>query len=254
MSELSLDEPSIAAAGADPGHEAHGVQTFGVGSRRKRNVARRILLKSQQRLLWLWPQYFPKHDVTGRLKTDPVDRFERELELAEADRGGQLGSRAHDNSGQGVERSEPDAGGGARAREDLREQKDQPGGYWSDPGWRNAARQYHAARGHRTLVTEIQPERLAQLRRLLRNDISLDRVWHELNERGDQPAPQVTLDAVLYQLEAPFTLTCWQVPFSASIQRKRSTLRAAFNTCSCILRDSIKTRLPSGAGNPDIVA
>jgi hypothetical protein len=166
MSELPSNETFITVTRADA--EARGVQTFGVTSRRKRNVARRILLKSQQRLLWLWPQYFPKHDiVTGRLKT---------------------------------ESSEPDAGGPARAREDLRGLKDQPGDYWSDPGWRNAARQYHAARGHRTLVNEIQPERLAQLRRLLRNDISLDRVWHELNERGDQPAPQVMLDAVLYQL------------------------------------------------------
>jgi hypothetical protein len=71
---------------------------------------------------------------------------------------------------------------------------------WSDPGWGDAARQYHVARAGRLLVTEIEPQRLARLRKLLANDISLDRAWRELNERDDQPAPQVTLDALIYEL------------------------------------------------------
>jgi hypothetical protein len=113
MSELPPNQCSIQSADADLGrrqpaaHEASGAQTFGGTSRRKRNVARKILLKSQHRLLWLWPQYFPKHDVvTGRLKTDLIDRIEGERELAEA--------------------------------ELLEEHKIQPGDYWSDPGWRKA--------------------------------------------------------------------------------------------------------------------
>jgi hypothetical protein len=80
MSELPPNQCSIPSADGDLGrrqpaaHEASGAQTFGGTSRRKRNVACKILLKSQHRLLWLWPQYFPKHDVvTGRLKT--VSRF-----------------------------------------------------------------------------------------------------------------------------------------------------------------------------------
>jgi hypothetical protein len=71
---------------------------------------------------------------------------------------------------------------------------------WSDPGWGDAARQYHAARGGRLLVVEIQPERLARFRQLLGDNTSLDRVWRELNERGDRPAPQATFDALLYEL------------------------------------------------------
>jgi hypothetical protein len=35
---------------------------------------------------------------------------------------------------------------------------------------------------------------------LLANDVSLDRAWRELNERNGRPAPQVTLDALLYEL------------------------------------------------------
>jgi hypothetical protein len=47
---------------------------------------------------------------------------------------------------------------------------------------------------------EIQPERLARFRQLLGDNTSLDRVWRELNERGDRPAPQATFDALLYEL------------------------------------------------------
>src|SRR4029077_169075 len=68
---------------------------------------------------------------------------------------------------------------------------------WSDPGWGDAARQYHAARGGRLFVVEIQPERLARVRQLLGDNTLLARVWRELNERGDRPAPQATFDARL---------------------------------------------------------
>jgi hypothetical protein len=67
-------------------------------------------------------------------------------------------------------------------------------------GWRKAAGQYHAARAGRLLITEIEPQRLTRLRELLANDVSLDRAWRELNERSGRPAPQVTLDALLYEL------------------------------------------------------
>ena len=118
-------------------------------------------------MLWLWPQYFPKHDMAmGRLKIDPLDTFDAAL----------------------------DAG------EDPGEQNTRGGDYWSDPGWRKAARQYHATRAGRLLLAEIKPQRLARFRRLLADDISLDRAWRELNDPGARPAPQVTLDALLYEL------------------------------------------------------
>src|ERR1700730_15206456 len=86
------------------------------------------------------------------------------------------------------------------AGEDPGEQNTRGGDYWSDPGWRKAARQYHATRAGRLLLAETKPERLAQFRRLMADDISLDRAWRELNDDGDQPAPQVTLDALIYEL------------------------------------------------------
>jgi hypothetical protein len=72
--------------------------------------------------------------------------------------------------------------------------------YWLNPAWREAARQYQTARGRRTLVTEMPPHRLSRLRELLADEISLDRAWRELNDDGNQPAPQVTLDALIYEL------------------------------------------------------
>jgi hypothetical protein len=71
---------------------------------------------------------------------------------------------------------------------------------WNDPGWAQAARDYHAARAGRLGVVEIGPERLARLRLLLSDNISLDRVWHELNDPRTRPAPQTTVNALLYQL------------------------------------------------------
>jgi hypothetical protein len=65
--------------------------------------------------------------------------------------------------------------------------------------WRQAAADYHHARGRRTLVVEIDPERLARLRLVMADDISLDRVWRELNDPGARPIPQITVSALLYQ-------------------------------------------------------
>jgi hypothetical protein len=51
---------------------------------RKRNISRRILLWHRARLLYLWPLYFPKHDLaTLRLTRDSLDSFERACDLAE---------------------------------------------------------------------------------------------------------------------------------------------------------------------------
>jgi hypothetical protein len=114
----------------------------------------------------LWDRYFPSHDLgSGRLKRQSL-----------------AGSEA-----------EPDD-------RDLGEQKTQRGDYWSGPSWREAARQYQAARAGRLLITETEPQRLSWLRELFVNEISLDRAWRELNELSRQAAPQVTLDALIYEL------------------------------------------------------
>ena len=44
------------------------------------------------------------------------------------------------------------------------------------------------------------PERLTQLRHLIADDISLDRVWRELNSPRRLDAPQATVDALTYEL------------------------------------------------------
>jgi len=47
---------------------------------------------------------------------------------------------------------------------------------------------------------EPEPERLRQLRRLMADDVSLERAWFELNRRHDNEAPQVTIEALVYEL------------------------------------------------------
>ena len=53
---------------------------------------------------------------------------------------------------------------------------------WDSPSWREAAEQYRRDRAGRVLIVEIPPEHLARLRRLMmRDEISLDRAWGEIN-------------------------------------------------------------------------
>jgi hypothetical protein len=52
---------------------------------------------------------------------------------------------------------------------------------WDVPSWRQAAVEYHRDRPGR-LAGEIDPTRLALLRRLMVPDISLERAWHELRD------------------------------------------------------------------------
>jgi hypothetical protein len=68
--------------------------------------------------------------------------------------------------------------------------------------WREAAVQYHRDRGDRPLVVEIEPERLEFLRRLMDDDIPLDRAWRELNDPGTRPTPQATIEAIMYCVRA----------------------------------------------------
>src|SRR2546423_4513422 len=41
-----------------------------------------------------------------------------------------------------------------------------------------------------------------RLRRLLDQDVSLERAWHELNEARKRPAPQVTVEALIFSLRS----------------------------------------------------
>ena len=64
---------------------------------------------------------------------------------------------------------------------------------WDAPSWRDKDR------NGRRLSVEIEPKRLARLRRLLLSETSLERAWHELN-RGDGQAPQALVEALMYGL------------------------------------------------------
>jgi hypothetical protein len=75
----------------------------------------------------------------------------------------------------------------AKVREDPAEDA------WNAPGWRDAAVEYHSKRGNRVTVTDIEPERLAQLRALMADDVSLERAQAELN--SNRSVPTATLQA-----------------------------------------------------------
>src|SRR5262245_21261473 len=50
---------------------------------------------------------------------------------------------------------------------------------WDAQSWRDAAVEYHRDRPGR-LAVQIELKRLARLRRLMADDMSIDRAWHEL--------------------------------------------------------------------------
>jgi hypothetical protein len=74
---------------------------------------------------------------------------------------------------------------------------------WDSPNRKQAALEYHHARGNRTLIVETPPEDLARLRRLTDPAISLDRAWDEIRRAARErynEAPEATYNAVLYEL------------------------------------------------------
>jgi hypothetical protein len=79
----------------------------------------------------------------------------------------------------------------------LRELQDAIG----DPAealWREAALDYHKARGRRASLVSYPPEELARLRRLMDSDVSLERAWSELSRRSGAAAS--TVEALVFGL------------------------------------------------------
>jgi hypothetical protein len=70
---------------------------------------------------------------------------------------------------------------------------------WDSAGWKDAAREYHEARGDRPAVIEIDADRLNRLRRLLDNNVSIDRAWAELNVTKGRAADW-TVEALMFSL------------------------------------------------------
>ena len=69
---------------------------------------------------------------------------------------------------------------------------------WDGPSWRASAKDYHEQRASRRTSETISRERLAHLRRLMADDSSIDRAWHELE--ADRTAPKATVDALMFSL------------------------------------------------------
>jgi hypothetical protein len=69
---------------------------------------------------------------------------------------------------------------------------------WDSESWKKAAHSYHAARrGTRTVLSvETEPEKLRRLRRLLADNVSLDRAYAEFNK--PLSTPQTTIEAILH--------------------------------------------------------
>jgi hypothetical protein len=122
---------------------------------------RKQLLQFRARLCEAWDRAFPKHNFfTGRLRCD-VDHALNE-----------------------------DAPVDAHWRKVAQDA-------WNNPGWAKAALEYHKVRGDRVLIVETKPEQLARLRELRDDNVSLDRLWYELNDARSRPTPQVTIEALL---------------------------------------------------------
>jgi hypothetical protein len=47
-------------------------------------------------------------------------------------------------------------------------------------------------------IVETPPENLARLRRLMRDSVSLDAAWAELNDFRNRPTPKATIEAVMH--------------------------------------------------------
>ena len=72
---------------------------------------------------------------------------------------------------------------------------------WAAPTWREAAFQYHKARDGRVSIVPYAPEHLARLCRLMADNVSLDRAWHELNGRASGAAAS-TVEALVFALRS----------------------------------------------------
>jgi hypothetical protein len=71
---------------------------------------------------------------------------------------------------------------------------------WNSPTWKQAAQKYHQARAGHVLIVETAPEKLAQLRRLMGDDVSLNAAWAEFSDPRDRPIPKATIDAIMFDL------------------------------------------------------
>jgi transposase len=85
---------------------------------------------------------------------------------------------------------------GAR-QEDLDHRQD--GDSWAAPSWREAAIDYHKERGKRASTVSYTADELRRLRAMMDDNISLERVWRELNRTPGRAASS-TVEALMHSL------------------------------------------------------
>src|SRR4051794_681144 len=71
--------------------------------------------------------------------------------------------------------------------------------FWSGPSWREAARDYHKARGDQVSIAPYTKAELARLRRLLADNVSLPHAWHEVSRPSGRAAASA-VDALVFSL------------------------------------------------------
>ena len=71
---------------------------------------------------------------------------------------------------------------------------------WAAPSWRDAALEYHNARDGCVSIAPYAPEHLARLRRLMDDNISLDRAWAEISHPSGAAAS--TVEALMCALRS----------------------------------------------------
>jgi len=74
---------------------------------------------------------------------------------------------------------------------------------WDAPGWHAAAVDYHKARDGRVSIVSYAPGEITRLRRLMGDDVSVERAWRELsNRRARAAAPEATVEALMLPLRS----------------------------------------------------
>jgi hypothetical protein len=78
---------------------------------------------------------------------------------------------------------------------------------WGDESWKRAARSYHVARRGTRAVLSVQtePDKVRRIRRLMAEDVSLDRAYAEFNSKATDGAAASTVEALAHQLRAGVT-------------------------------------------------
>jgi hypothetical protein len=106
---------------------------------------------------------------------------------------------------------------------------------WEDKSWKEAARDYHAQRGGSRTVIEIEPERLRGLRRLLDDNVSLERAYAELNSSTDAAAATLQAAENLVQLGDVERFRSWLDCHSAE---ERNAIRKHLEAKRCRSREA----------------